>query len=1108
MEQGRHRAALALPAAAVLFLVWGPIVGATYDDEEYRSAILTLVVHARALLDGVYPYWTSSLGFGLPHPLHPALLIHPLLPLFGVLAPDNAARVLYAAHAALGAAGCWWLVRYLGGGPWAAALASATWTLSAPSANYVLTDFWPVEFVVWSLAPYLLLAALRVLESPSGGRRWIDAIAFGLVAGLMWANGHGGHVPVYFVPLAFMFAVHWRRTARLAAPLVLAVGVAVAVAGPTLAALLSEIPRFPDLPRYTARVPVGWAELTDMVLRPLTFSSNGMRVPFFGGPMLVCALFCVLGVTTGSPHRRSLTAGFLSAGALMLVPALERSGVVLSSAYLFRDPMVLYGIALGALAWQLVLNRWSHVAVAAAVLQVAVLTIVIWPFMTLTLGARPIINSFLHNQTTAASLGAWTSRLPGRWYVAPELETKILERRVVADGLWLNMWLYSGLPVVNGTFKGVSADEMYPSEYLAIGRILGHRSTVTSPATLDVLGIGAILATAGEPVAPSLEEVARFPTHGAGDLRLLRNPDAWPGAAFVEESALHATPAELPACTIGGVLCLDLTPLTAAAHDTGVRVQRIHGAIDFQFSNEAVTPRWLLVAEMHRPAWTARAGDAELPVFRVLGGLIAVRVPAGVGAVSLRYRPTFRILLTWLSGVATVGAVMILIAAAVNRGRAANSYLHRMLSRYVGYHLPPDARIAELSPRSSLLIESLGRPSARIALPVPDAGPPPVPVLNGWNELRSFQPDRIILNGTLHFERDIQGMLDQLRVVCTTNTRVIIAYYSSLWRPALVLAWRFGLTSKGPDHNWVTPSDVSNLLRLTGFELITESQHILLPVHIPLISGFVNRWLAPLPILRWFALVNLALVRVAPSPAAALLSVSIVVPARNERGNIASIVERVPQMGPDDEIIFVEGHSSDGTWDEIQAVVARHPDRRLRALRQPGRGKGDAVRAGFAAASGDVLMILDADLTVAPEDLPKFYAALTSGLGEFINGSRLIYPMEREAMRFANMVGNKFFALAFTYLLGQPLKDTLCGTKVLSRRHYEQIAAGRMYFGDFDPFGDFDLLFGAAKLGLRVVELPVRYRERTYGSTNIRRWVHGWLLLRMTAFAARKIRFI
>ncbi len=743
-----------------------------------------------------------------------------------------------------------------------------------------------------------------------------------------------------------------------------------------------------------------------------------------------------------------------------------------------------------------------------AMLQVAVLVATAWPFVGRALEGRALVVPLIHNRTIVANLGEWTARIPGRWYLAPQLETAVLERRLFNDGLWLNMWLYSGLPVVNGTFKGVSADEMYPSEYLAIGRIRGHTATVSSEATLDVLGVSAILAIGSEPVAASLEEVARFPTSGAGDLRLLRNPRAWPGAAFVDESGLRAEIATLPGCTIGGLLCLDLTPLADAAQATGVRVQRRHGDIDLQFATRTTGPRWLVVAEMHRPAWTARAAGADLPVMRVAGGLIGVQVPPGVGAVSLRYRPTLRIALTWLAGLVVLAAAVILLVAATSRGRPPNSYLYRLVARYVGYHLPSDSSIVEIAPRSSLLREALSRPAMRVAFPEATANVPPDMAVHDWDALRRLQPDRIILNGTLHYERDIQVMLEHLRSTCSPSTRVIVAYYSSLWRPALTLAWRFGLTTKGPEHNWVTPADVANLLRLTGFELISESQHILLPVEIPVVSTLVNRWLAPLPVLRWFALVNIALVRVAATASPTPLSVSVVVPARNERGNIAGIVERVPRMGPADEIIFVEGHSSDGTWDEIEAVVARYPDRRIRALRQPGRGKGDAVRAGFAIATGDVLMILDADVTVPPEELPKFHAALASGLGEFINGSRLIYPMERQAMRFANMVGNKFFALAFSYLLGQPLKDTLCGTKVLRREHYQQIAAGRAYFGDFDPFGDFDLLFGAAKLGLRIVELPVRYRERTYGTTNIRRWAHGWLLLRMTMFAARKIRFI
>jgi glycosyltransferase involved in cell wall biosynthesis len=213
-------------------------------------------------------------------------------------------------------------------------------------------------------------------------------------------------------------------------------------------------------------------------------------------------------------------------------------------------------------------------------------------------------------------------------------------------------------------------------------------------------------------------------------------------------------------------------------------------------------------------------------------------------------------------------------------------------------------------------------------------------------------------------------------------------------------------------------------------------------------------------------------------------------------------------MGRRTEIVFVEGHSNDGTYETIQREMAARPDWQCKVLRQAGKGKGDAVRLGFRQASGDILMILDADLTVSPEDLPRFYEALCSEKGEFINGVRLVYPLEKEAMRFFNFLGNKFFSLAFSWLLGQPIKDTLCGTKVLWKKHYDLIAQNRSYFGDFDPFGDFDLLFGAAKLNLKIVEVPIRYQERTYGETNIRRWSHGWLLLKMVVFALRRIKFV
>ena len=237
-------------------------------------------------------------------------------------------------------------------------------------------------------------------------------------------------------------------------------------------------------------------------------------------------------------------------------------------------------------------------------------------------------------------------------------------------------------------------------------------------------------------------------------------------------------------------------------------------------------------------------------------------------------------------------------------------------------------------------------------------------------------------------------------------------------------------------------------------------------------------------------------------------SVSVIIPARNEAGNISNILDSVPKIGTNTELIFVEGHSNDGTLDECYRVKEKYSHKDISILIQDGKGKGDAVRKAFLNAKNDVLMILDADLTVPPNDLPKFFDAIVSGKGEFINGTRLVYQMEDEAMRFLNLLGNKFFSKVFTYLLEQRVKDTLCGTKVLWRKDYLKIVAGRKYFGNFDPFGDFDLLIGAAKLNLKIIEIPIAYRRRKYGSTQIERFRHGILLLKMTFFAFRKIKFI
>ncbi|HEX9646093.1 MAG TPA: bifunctional class I SAM-dependent methyltransferase/glycosyltransferase family 2 protein [Alphaproteobacteria bacterium] len=368
--------------------------------------------------------------------------------------------------------------------------------------------------------------------------------------------------------------------------------------------------------------------------------------------------------------------------------------------------------------------------------------------------------------------------------------------------------------------------------------------------------------------------------------------------------------------------------------------------------------------------------------------------------------------------------------------------------------------------------------------------------------------DVIVLSEAIGSLEDIETTLRALHRLCTRDTRLIVAYYSRAWQPVLTLAEMLGSKQRQLPLNWLSTDDIASLLGLADFEMIKREWRQLLPKRLLGLGPLVNRSLGTLPGLRRFSLRSYVIARpragLWPWPSAP--SATVLIPCRNERGNIEPAIRRMPRFAPEQEILFVEGHSADGTFEEIERAAAAHPEWTIRALRQPGRGKGDAVRTGFAAARGEVLMILDADLTVEPEALPKFYDALVAGKGEFINGTRLVYPTERQAMRPLNLIANRAFSLLFSWLLNQRLTDTLCGTKVLRRAHYDRIAANRGYFGDFDPFGDFDLIFGAAKLNLKLVEIPIRYQARAYGETQISRFADGWLLLKMVLFAWRKLK--
>lgn len=458
------------------------------------------------------------------------------------------------------------------------------------------------------------------------------------------------------------------------------------------------------------------------------------------------------------------------------------------------------------------------------------------------------------------------------------------------------------------------------------------------------------------------------------------------------------------------------------------------------------------------------------------------------------------------------------IAHGSKKWRWFNGYYYKRLKQVLQFVIPPGQRIIEIGCGQGDLLAAL-EPSYGVGV---DFSPEMIasarmhhPDLHfveaDAHELKLNENfDFVILSDLVNDLWDVQTVLQNISSFINPQCRVIITSYNRFWELPLTAVRKLGLAKPSLFQNWLTVEDIAGLLSLANCEVVRHWDEIIWPIRLPVIDSFLNRFVAKVWPFYWFDMTHIIVAKPCSRqddlPRAP--KVSVIVPARNEEGNIKKIFAEVPDMGSSTELIFVEGGSKDKTYNIIEKTIMDNPHRQSKLLRQNGRGKADAVRLGFQHASGDILMIYDADMTVPPEDLSRFYDVLTCGKGEFVNGVRLVYPMEKEAMRTLNFLGNKFFSLAFSWLLGQSIKDTLCGTKALWKRDYDRITANRSYFGEFDPFGDFDLLFGAAKLNLKIVEIPVRYRERTYGATNISRWSHGWLLLRMVVFALRRIKFV
>lgn len=454
--------------------------------------------------------------------------------------------------------------------------------------------------------------------------------------------------------------------------------------------------------------------------------------------------------------------------------------------------------------------------------------------------------------------------------------------------------------------------------------------------------------------------------------------------------------------------------------------------------------------------------------------------------------------------------------------RNRNLYYYRDLEKLYRFLVQPNSRVLEIGSGLGYLLNAT-RPSYGLGinpnLSAVEHAKQHFPDLEfQTDELEDIKPaqafDYILLANTLSYLYNIPKTLQNLQKACDPSTRLILTFHNPAWEPILNFATLIGQRMPLPPLNWLNLDDVENMLDLAGFEVVYHGKRLLFPKRFFFLSWFCNQVLSHLPGFNALCLTEYIIARSHPSNFVSQNQVyeqtcSVIVPARNEAGNIEGCVARMPQLGKHTEIIFIEGHSSDNTWEEIQRVQAVYGDRwDIKAVQQTGKGKGNAVREGFEMASGDVLIILDSDLTVAPEDLGQFFEAVASRHCEMANGCRLIYPLHAAAMPPLNRAANRFFAWLLSFILNIRIKDSLCGTKAISKENYLRIAANRSYFGDFDPFGDFDLLFGAAKLGLKIKDIPVRYLPRGYGSSNISHVKEGMVLLKMCLYAAKKIRFV
>lgn len=448
-----------------------------------------------------------------------------------------------------------------------------------------------------------------------------------------------------------------------------------------------------------------------------------------------------------------------------------------------------------------------------------------------------------------------------------------------------------------------------------------------------------------------------------------------------------------------------------------------------------------------------------------------------------------------------------------------NNYYHKSILKFFRMSVPKGARVLELGCATGDLIGKLDSSygvGVDISNEMIELAREKYPDINfvcedaeRYETTGTF--DYIIISGIVGTVENIQVLLEKILRWTTTDTRIFVDFYNPLWYPLIKFGEKIGQKMPEKIKNWLSVDDIENFLYISGYQVIKRKYLMFFPKYIPLITYILNKFIGNLPVIRRFSLNSVVIARpMKPKEKKEELSCSVVITCRDEEGNIEGLVTRIPKMGSNTEIIFVEGHSKDNTVAKIQEMIAKYPEKDIKMLKQKGIGQGDAFRYGYDEAKGDFVIWLEADLTTPPEEAIHFWDTFVNNTGEYVNGSRFIYKMKKSAMPLFNFLGNRFFGVLFTILLKQRFTDTLCGFKGISKKNYIRIRDQIDYFGDFDPFGDFELIFGSIKNNLKVAEIPVHYQPRQYGESKaygqsfFSFMKHAMLLLRMSFIAFRK----